>query len=128
MQSYTIIFGLKKFEGSMSFYYPEVFIAKSKDNKPQYLDKVATDEVVKSYGFDRHDPIYAKLLDLCQELNPAVMEDRLQKDKKRKLSLLQLFESDVKIKNIILKKVDVGLSRFLELIKKKWHIIVFFCY
>lgn len=118
MQSYTIIFGLKKFESSLSFYYPEVFIAKSKDNKPQYMDKVATDEVIKSYGFDSKDPVYAKLLDLCQELNPFVMEEKLQKDKKRKLSLLQLFESDSNIKNLILKKVDFGLSRFLDIIRK----------
>ena len=118
MHSYCIIYGLKKFEGSVSFYYPEAFIAKTKDNVPQYMSNVATLEVIKSYELETKDSIHTKLLDLCNELNPSMLEEKLQKDKKRKQSLLQLFESDTALKNVVMKKVDLGMTRFLDLIKK----------
>ena len=117
MEEYTLIYGLQQFNGAVSFYYPEAFIARVKNGKPTYMEKNGTPEVIASFKLPVKDTNHEALISLCESLNPKVLEKNNQGRTTKPKSLSQLFE-EPKLKGVLTKRIDDGLKRFLFLIRQ----------
>jgi SNF2 family DNA or RNA helicase len=113
-EGFAIIYGFKQFTGSITYYYPEVYVAKTENDVPTYYEKVGTLEVVNSYDFDIEKTIHKELFRLCEAANPATIESKYQKTKGKKKSINELFTDDV-VGKVILKKIDEVLAAFIDL-------------
>lgn len=123
-KEYVIVYGLRLFSGGVSFYYPEAHLADTKSGKPEYLKKNGSYDVIESYNIEYKNNDHEKLLKICNELNPVEIENAFQKKNGKRQSLTQLFEVDI-VKSSIRKKIDLGLQRFLEIVKENnYHLFL----
>lgn len=116
-EEYSIIYGLKLFEGSIKFYYPEVCIAKNNKGMPAYMYKIGTREVIDSFNFPIKNTIHEELIKICHECSPSYIEQKHQSPKSKFKPINSLFENE-SFKSTIIKKIEKDLVHFLELIKK----------
>ncbi len=112
----VIIYALRLFNGSVSFYYPEAHLASTKNGNPEYLKKTGSYAVIESYNIDYKSNDHEKLLQICAELNPIEIENAFQKKTGKRQALSQLFEVDI-VKSSIHKKIDLGLQKFFDLLR-----------
>ncbi len=118
----VIIYGLKLFSGGITFYYPEAYLANTKNEQPQYFKQAGSYEVIDSYKIDYKGTDHEALLKICNELSPTALENSFQKKSGKRQSLNQLFEVDL-VKSTIRKKLDFSLQKFFTLIKEnRFHL------
>ncbi len=120
----TLVYSIKLFNGGVSFYYPEAFLASTKNGNPEYFKKTGSYEVIESYGIVYNDNDHEKLLKICLALNPLEIENTFQKKNGKRQSLSQLFEVDI-VKSSIQKKIDLGLHTFIKIIKQNGYPLYF---
>ena len=117
MEEYVLVYGLQKFNGAFTYFYPEPFIAKVSKGKPSYLEKNGNDEVIISFQLKITDTPHEEALQLCRSMHPAALTAELNRGQKKPLSLDQLFE-DKRWSKVLQNRVYQKLLRFLNLVRE----------
>ena len=83
MDEFVLVYGLQKFNGAFTYYYPEPFIAKVAKGRPSYLEKNGNDEVLISYQIKITDTPHEEALQLCRAMHPSALTAELNKGQKK---------------------------------------------
>ena len=117
MEEFVLVYGLQKFNGAFTYYYPEPFISKVAKGRPSYLEKNGNDEVLISYQIKITDTPHEEALQLCRAMHPSALTAELNKGQKKPLTLDQLFE-DKRWSQVLRNRVYQKLLRFLNLVRQ----------
>jgi SNF2 family DNA or RNA helicase len=117
-ENYTIIYEIKKFEGTVKFFHPVAHIAILSPKGPSYIQKIATIEVIKSYDIVV-SPTDTKLLNIVEDLSIKSIETTFNKNKNSKsLGINQLFEDKTSMASIQ-SRVNKGMDLFFKTTKEQ---------
>ncbi len=116
-EEYCIIYEIKFFDGGLKYYYPIAHIAKKSAKGPSYIEKLATKEVIDSYGLVTKNTVDEKLLMICEDLSIASIEKTFNKNRKGKISINQLFEDNT-AKATIQNRISRGFDEFLKIMQQ----------
>ncbi len=100
---------------SLDFFVPTIYINSSHHAK--YLDKIASDEVLKSFGIEKNElpEIHQKLFAICKDLKPENIFKTFEKNPKSKKTFFDLWH-DPKIGSLVKNYVDRKTIAFIEII------------
>ncbi len=115
--AYKIVYSLCSQEG-VPFIYPTAFLVNlDAQERPAYIQASARLDTLSTYIPDFQIEIHAQLLQFCEELQPAAIEESLNRNKKKKETLTSLF-GDTRISKTIQAVIDRRMIRFLQICKK----------
>ncbi len=113
MNEFSLVYCIQPIHiGEHTIHLPAVFIATSKAGVPQYFYKIVTKEILDSLGIHPSQEVNF-LIQLCEDNTIDAIETRLNKNKKKRTNIIELFK-DEEVKNSVISRLNRELAIFFD--------------